>query len=56
MTINRTAGTWFAAFCIEDGQQPPPVKDGRTIGVDVDVGTMASGIRQLRRLDKAIAI
>ena len=70
VTVNRTAGTWFAAFCIEDDQQPPPVKDGRTIGVDVGVGTMAecsdgarianpkalaSGIRQLRRLDKAIA-
>ena len=70
VTMNRTAGTWFAAFCIEEGQPPPPVKDGRTIGVDVGVGTMAecsdgarianprplaSGIRQLRRLDKAIA-
>ena len=70
VTVNRTAGTWFAAFCIEDGQSPPPVKDGRTTGVDVGVGTMAecsdgarianpkpltSGIRQLRRLDKAIA-
>ena len=47
-----------------------PVKDGPTIGVDVGVGTMAtcsdgtvvespkalaSGIKQLRRLDKAIA-
>ena len=26
--INRTAGTWFACFCIEDGQPAPPVKDG----------------------------
>ena len=70
VTINRTARKWFAAFCIEDGQQPPPVKDGLTIGVDVGVGTMAecsdgarienarplaSGLKQLRRLDKAIA-
>ena len=70
VTINRTAGTWFACFCIEDGQPPPPVKDGRTTGVDVGVGTMAecsdgariespralaSGLKQLRRLDKAIA-
>ena len=70
VTVNRTAGTWFAAFCIEDGQSPPPVKDGRTTRVDVGVGTMAecsdgarianpkplaSGILQLRRLDKAIA-
>ena len=70
VTINRTAGTWFAAFCIEDGQLVPTVKAGRTIGVDVGVGTMAecsdgtrianpkplaSAIRQMRRLDKAIA-
>ena len=70
VTINRTAGTWFACFCVEDGQPAPPVKDGPTIGVDVGVGTMAvcsdgttvdnpkalaSGIKQLRRLDKAIA-
>ena len=26
-TINRTAGTWFASFCIEGGQEPPSVKD-----------------------------
>ena len=70
VTINRTAGTWFACFCIEDGQQQPPVKAGPTIGVDVGVGMMAvcsdgtvvenpkplvSGTKRLRRLDKAIA-
>ena len=70
VTINRTAGTWFACFCVEDGQPAPPVKDGPTIGVDVGVGTMAvcsdgttvenpkalaSGLKRLRRLDKAIA-
>ena len=70
VTINRTAGTWFACFCIEDGQETPPVKDGPAIGVDVGVGTMATcsdgttvdnpkalanGLKQLRRLDKAIA-
>ena len=70
VTINRTAGTWFACFCIEDGQETPPVKSGPTIGVDVGVGTMAvcsdgttvenpkalaSGLKRLRRLDKAIA-
>ena len=70
VTINRTAGTWFAAFCIEDGQPAPPVKAGRITGVDLGVGTMAecsdgtrvtnpkalaSGLKQLRRLDKAIA-
>ena len=70
VTINRTAGTWFACFCIEDGEGPPPVKDGPTVGVDAGVGTMAtcsdgttaenpkalsSALRQLRRVDKAIA-
>ena len=70
VTINRTAGTWFACFCVEDGQPAPLVKDGPTIGVDVGVGTMAvcsdgttvdnpkalaSGLKRLRRLDKAIA-
>ena len=69
-TINRTAGTWFVCFCIEDGQEQPPVKDGPTVGVDVGVGTMAtcsdgmtvenpkplaSALRRLRRVDKAIA-
>ena len=69
VTINRTAGTWFACFCVEDGQPAPPVKDGPTIGVDVGVGTMAvcsdgvtvenpkalpAGLVRLRRLDKAI--
>ena len=70
VTINRTAGTWFASCCVEDGQEPPPVKDGPTIGVDVGVGTMATcsdgamvenpkalapALQRLRRLDKAIA-
>ena len=70
VTINRTAGTWFACFCVEDGQDPPPVKDGPTIGVDVGVGTMATCsdgtvvenpkaltpvLKRLRRMDKAIA-
>ena len=70
VTVNRTAGVWFACFCIEDGQEPPPVKEGPTIGVDVGVGTMATcsdgtlvdnpkaltrSLKRLRRLDKAIA-
>ena len=70
VTVNRTAGTWFACFCIEDGQQALPVKPGPTIGLDVGVGTMAvcsdgttventkaldTGLKRLRRLDKAIA-
>ena len=52
------------------GQQVPPVKSGPTIGVDVGVGTvavcldgttvenpkaLATGLKWLRRLDKAIA-
>ena len=70
VTINRTAGTWFACFCIADGQEPPPVKKGPTVGVDVGAGTMAtcsdgtvvenpkplaSALKGLRRVDKAIA-
>ena len=70
VTVNRTADTWFACFCIEDGAEPPPVKDGPTIGVDMGVGTMAtcsdgttienpkalnSVLKRLRCLDKAIA-
>ena len=70
VTVNRTAGTWFASFCVEDSQREPPVKAGPTVGVDVGVGTMAvcsdgmvvenqkalaGGLKQLRRLDKAIA-
>ena len=70
MTINRTAGTWFACFCVEDGVEAPPVKDGPTIGVDMGVGTMsvcsdgttvenpkalAGMLKRMRRLDKAIA-
>ena len=70
VTINRTAGTWFASFCVEEGREPPPLKDGPTIGVDVGVGTMAvcwdsmtvanpkalgAGLKRLRRLDKAIS-
>ena len=70
VTINRTAGVWFACFCLEDGQDPPPVKEGPIIGVDVGVGTMATcsdgtvvenpkaltrALNQLRCIDKAIA-
>ena len=70
VTVNRTAGTWFACCCVEDGEQPPPVKAGPTVGVDVGVGTMAvcsdgtkvenpkvlsDALKQLRRVDKAIA-
>ena len=35
-------GTWFAYFCVEDGQEPPLVRGGPAIGVDVGVGTMAA--------------
>ena len=42
VTINRTARTWFACFCIEDGEEMPSVKAGPTVGVDVGVGTMAT--------------
>ncbi len=70
VTVNRTAGTWFAAFCVEDGQEPPPVKDGPTVGLDMGLGTMATcsdgttvenpkalvgELEKLRRVDQAIA-
>ena len=70
VTVNRTAGVWFACFCVEDGTEPPPLKEGPTIGVDVGVGTMATCsdgtvvenskalatvLKQLRRVDKGIA-
>ena len=70
VTINRTAGMWFACFCVEDGQEMPAVKDGPTVGVDVGVGTMAvcsDGMtvenpkplavasKRLRQVDKALA-
>ena len=70
VTINRNSGVWFACFCVEYGQAPPPVKEGPTIGVDVRVGAMstcsdgtlvgnpkapATSLRRLRRLDKGIA-
>ena len=70
VTINRTAGRWFASFCVQDGEVTPPVKAGPTIGVDVGVGTLAvcsnglivqnpkalqSETGRLRRVDKAIA-
>ena len=68
--VNRTAGTWFALFCIWDGRQSPALRDGPTIGVDAGVGMMAmgsdgtkvtnpkalgSGTMGLRRLDQAVA-
>ena len=70
VTINRTAGTRFARFCVEDRTEPPPVKEGPTVGVDVGVGTIAvcsdgtkienpkalsGALKELRRVDKAIA-
>ena len=70
VTVNRTAGTWFASFAMETGEAFPPVKAGDTVGVDVGVGTLAvcsnglkienpkalkAGLRQLRQVDKAIA-
>ena len=70
VTVNRTAGRWFASFCVEDGEGVPPVKAGPTVGVDVGVGTLAvcsdglsvqnpkvlkGALRRLRRVDKAIA-
>ena len=70
MTINRTAGKWFAYFYAVDRQEPQPVKGGPTIGDNVGVGTMATysvgsrvenpktlarALQQQRRMDQAIA-
>ena len=70
VTINRTAGRWFAAFSVETGDEPPPVKRGPVIGIDVGVDKLAvcsdgrvvenpralkPALRRLRELDKAIA-
>ena len=70
VTVNRTAGIWFACFCVEDGQAVPAVKDGPAIGVDVGVGTLAvcsnglrvdnpkvlnAAVRRLRQVDKELA-
>ncbi len=70
VTVSRTAGTWFASFCVEDGQKPLAEKESPTIGDDVGAGTMAAcsdgtvvenpkaltrALNQLRCIDKAIA-
>ena len=68
VAINRTAGTWFASLCVEDGEKPPPVKQEPAIGVGVGAtatcsdGTvvenpkaLATALKMLRRMDKAIA-
>ena len=70
VTINRTAGVWFACFAMETGEAFPPVKDGETVGVDVGVGTLAessdglkvknpralkAALPRLRHVHKAIA-
>ena len=66
VTVNRTAGRWFAALAVDDGQAAPPLQQAPTIGVDVGEGTMAVcsdgtnvvnpkalsvGLNRLRRLD-----
>ena len=70
VTINWTAGVWFACLCEESGKELPPVKEGPTIAVDVGVGVMAAlsdgtvvknpralagTLKRLRRVDQAIA-
>ena len=70
VTVNRTAGRWFACFSVETGEPLPPVKDGSTVGVDVGIENLAvcsdgtvvenprvlkPALRRLRNLDKAIA-
>ena len=67
VTVNRTAGRWFACFSVETGEPLPPVKDGPTVGVDVGIEKLAvcsdgtvvenpkalkPALRRLRNLDK----
>ena len=70
VTVNRTAGRWFASFSVDTGEPVPPVKDGPTIGVDVGIAKLAvcsdgtvvenpralgTVLKRLRRVDKSIA-
>ena len=70
VTVNRTAGRWFASFSVDTGEPIPPVKDGPTIGVDVGIAKLAvcsdgtvvenpralgTVLKRLRRVDKSIA-
>ena len=69
VTVNRTAGQWFASFSIDTGEPPPPLKDGPTTGGDGGIAKLAGcsegtvvetpsalgpALKQLRKLDKAI--
>ena len=70
VTVNRTAGRWFACFAVDTCEPAPPVQDGPAIGVDVGITTLpvcsegtvvenpkalGPALRRLRTLDKAIA-
>ena len=70
VTVNRTAGQWFASFSVDTGEPVPPVKDGPTIGVDVGIARLAvcsdgtvvenpkalgTVLKRLRKVDKSIA-
>ena len=70
VTVNRTAGQWFASFSVDTGEPVPPVKDGPTIGVDVGIAKLAvcsdgtvlenpkalgTVLKRLRKVDKSIA-
>ena len=41
-TVKRDAGRWFACVCVEDGREAPKAKNGRVIGVDMGVKTLAT--------------
>ena len=41
-TVKRDAGRWFACICVEDAREAPEAKDGRVIGVDLGVKTLAT--------------
>ena len=41
VTVSRKAGRWFAAVTVETGDEPPTMRDGATVGVDVGVKKLA---------------
>ena len=70
VTLSRTAGRWFASFCVEGGDAVPPLKAGPTVGVDVGISRLAvcsnrlkvenpralgPALVRLRRVDRSIA-
>lgn len=43
VTVSKEAGRWYATFVVEDGTEPPEIKDGAILGVDVGMKTLVMG-------------